>query len=156
MPAEELPVPIDDDKSLSPDTVAMDRALAHFRDYMALYRELDHAFWRFMAMVPKIPDTLEDAIDWTASLPAIRLGPFAMSLLLAHTAHAVNLAGAIAVSYWDVHDFQIGGYGDPFQTAKIGIDAVRAQAKQGELLGWANHQQGLLDAAVLATGYRYE
>jgi hypothetical protein len=44
-------------------------------------------------------------------------------------------------------------FGDPFNTAQIGIDAIRRQGRTGELVGWANHQQGLLDAARTATGW---
>jgi hypothetical protein len=122
-------------KSVSGDTV-----MKGVIPYLAAYSELDRHFW---AYIQHAADHAE--VD----------GPFNLSLMMTHTAHAVNLACALAVGEFDLKSLIVmpTDFGDPFNTAQIGIDAIRAQGRTGELVGWANHQQGLLDAARMATGW---
>lgn len=122
-------------KNVSPDTV-----LKGVIPYLAMYSELDRVFWQY--------------IEHAATAPEVQ-GPFNMSLMMTHTAHAVNLACALAVGEFDLNTVIVepGQAGDPFTTSQIGIDAIREQGRTGELRHWANNQQGLLDAARLATGW---
>jgi hypothetical protein len=123
--------------SVSPDTVSAPPA--SFIRMMDAFAKLDGDYWRFIG----------DMADFVDS-------PFSLSVLMTHTVYCVNLAGAIAVGEYDLGlCFTQGEAGDPFQSAKIGIDAVRQEGRTGEMMQWGNHQQALLDMAVLATGYQF-